>query len=90
MFHTTTTPAKTAAATPLGIKAGTMVLTLKGACAVDMLAIGDRVITRSGACVLRDILTASDGGFILCFDTPQVILLDDGQLHSDTGLPFAA
>ncbi|NGM46851.1 hypothetical protein G5B31_15040 [Rhodobacter sp. SGA-6-6] len=43
-------------AVPLqGITAGTMVLTLEGELPVQFLAPGDRVITRSGARVLKDI-----------------------------------
>lgn len=37
------------------VSAGTMVLTLDGALPVQFLAIGDRVITRAGARVLRDV-----------------------------------
>lgn len=36
-----------------GIVEGTMIMTLKGAIAVEFLRDGDRVITRSGACTLR-------------------------------------
>ncbi|SPH17605.1 hypothetical protein DEA8626_01128 [Defluviimonas aquaemixtae] len=38
-----------------GIAAGTIVLTLEGAFPVEFLVPGDRVITRTGLCILRDI-----------------------------------
>lgn len=41
--------------TPTGIAMGTRVMTLQGALPVEFLSPGDRVITRSGARVLRDI-----------------------------------
>ncbi len=40
---------------PTGIAAGTVVLTADGALPVDFLEPGDRVVTRSGLRVLRDI-----------------------------------
>lgn len=40
---------------PTGIAMGTRVMTLQGSLPVEFLAPGDRVITRSGARVLRDV-----------------------------------
>ena len=90
MIHTASHTASSAVAQPMGLQAGTQVLTLKGARAVEDLKAGDRIITRTGACPLRDLMMAPSGGFMLAFDTPQVILLADGHIHSETGLPFAA
>lgn len=52
-FETAAAPQDSALAQ--GITAGTMVLTLDGELPVQFLAPGDRVITRSGARVLKDI-----------------------------------
>lgn len=90
MIHSAKHTARTAVAAPMGLEAGTMVLTLTGARAVETLRAGDRIITRAGACVLRDLMDAPAGGHMLTFDAPQVVLLADGHVHSDTGLPYAA
>lgn len=90
MFAYTDISAEYTAAQPIGLEPGTQVLTLKGARAVETLCVGDRVITRKGAASLRALMDAPTGGYALCFDAPQVVLLAEGQIHSDTGLPFAA
>ncbi len=55
--------------------AGTIVFSLDGALPVEFLTPGDRIITRSGARVLRRI-SRDDGGFLLHFDRPEVIYAD--------------
>lgn len=69
---------------------GTIVLTQDGALPVEYLSPGDRVVTRSGLCVLRQIDTPAPKCFTLEFDKPQVIYADGQQVHSDTGAPFMA
>ena len=81
--------ATTVCPAPAGLASGTEVLTLKGARPVETLRGGDRIITRSGACTLRD-MAHEDGIYRLDFDRPQVVLLTEGQIYSDTGLPYAA
>jgi len=53
-----TSEAANAAVLATGITAGTRVLTLDGELPVQYLAVGDRVITRSGSKVLKDIQVA--------------------------------
>jgi predicted enzyme related to lactoylglutathione lyase len=72
-----------------GLPRATEVLTLAGVRHVEALRPGDRVITRGGAQILRG-LTHLPGGYRLHFETPQVVLLSDGQVHSDSGEGFAA
>ncbi|MEM7440813.1 MAG: hypothetical protein AAF393_14525 [Pseudomonadota bacterium] len=79
----------TASTIQSGIHAGTQILTLMGARAIETLVPGDRIITRKGAAPLRG-LEKARGGFALRFDVPQVVLMESGQVHSETGLPFAA
>jgi hypothetical protein len=54
------------------------------------LRAGDRIITRAGACSLRSLRRTAGDGYALQFDTPQVVLLGEGQVHSDTCEPFRA
>lgn len=72
------------AALPLG----TIVLTLDGALPVEYLSVGDRIITRAGMRVLRDIDTPAPQAFALTFDEPQVIYADGRQIHSDSGKEY--
>ncbi|WP_132601814.1 hypothetical protein [Rhodovulum adriaticum] len=63
--------------------AGTIVLTLDGALPVEYLAAGDRIVTRAGARVLRDIRSdeAPDlPAFTLGFDAPEVIYADGQEI----------
>ena len=79
-------------ATPLpvcGLERGTEVLTLRGVQPVEALKRGDRIVTRSGARRLARFATERDA-FRLEFEKPQVVLLSQGQIHSDTCLPYAA
>lgn len=55
MTAQTQTAATLDAATVTGLAMGTSVLTLQGALPVEYLSVGDRVITRSGARVLRSV-----------------------------------
>ena len=80
------TPAAIAA---MGFERGTEVMTLAGVRPIEALHEGDRVITRAGATPLRGVMRTANG-YSLEFDTPQVVFLSEGQVHSDTGLPFAA
>ena len=73
-----------------GLECGTEVMTLKGIRRVENLKSGDRIVTRSGACSLRAVRRTASNGYALRFDTPQVVLLSEGQVHSETGQPFAA
>ncbi|MGV6812438.1 MAG: hypothetical protein ACWA47_09340 [Brevirhabdus sp.] len=59
---------------------GTIVYTLDGALPVEYLTAGDRIVTRAGARVLRDLSGSADQGFSLRFDTPQVIYTEDAQV----------
>lgn len=67
---------------------GTIVLTMEGALPVEYLNAGDRIITRAGMRVLRDIDTPAPHSFALSFDEPQVIYADGRQIHSDTGAEY--
>jgi len=73
-----------------GLEPGTEVMTLNGCGPVENLVEGDRIVTRTGACPLRGLIRTAAQGFILVFDTPQVVYLADGQVDSETGLPFSA
>ncbi|MDJ0826920.1 MAG: Hint domain-containing protein [Rhodobacter sp.] len=73
-----------------GLDRGTQVYTLRGAVPVERLRTGDHVITRSGAAILRNLIRKAGDAFALDFDRPQIVLLDRGQIHSDTCLPYAA
>lgn len=70
------------AATAAGLTAGTRLLTLDGELPVQFLAPGDRVITRSGAKVLRDIAVS-----VLC-DAPMIRIIASalGHNHPETDL----
>ena len=72
------------------LASGTIVMTMDGALPVEYLAPGDRIVTRNGARVLRDIDTPAPHRFALKFDAPQVIYADGQQLRSDTCTPFPA
>ncbi len=78
-----------AQAIPAGIAEGTEVLTLTGSRPIENLRAGDRIITRSGACTLKG-LHRMPQGFSMDFDRQEVVLLADGQVFSDTGIPYAA
>ena len=82
------TPAAAIAAT--GLKRGTEVMTLTGIRPVESLHEGDRIVTRTGACPLRGVIRTANRGFKLMFDRPQVVYLENGQIHSDTCQPVAA
>ena len=73
-----------------GLDSGTEVMTLKGIRPIESLVAGDRVITRSGACALRSVQRTAANGYALRFDSTQVVLLSEGQVHSETGMPYAA
>ncbi len=62
-----------------GLPLGTIIHTLDGALPIEFLSPGDRVITRAGARVLRSVETGTDG-FLLGFDTPQVIYADGREM----------
>ncbi|MDJ0629152.1 MAG: Hint domain-containing protein [Rhodobacter sp.] len=90
-----TQTALTAATAPMpqmasGLDRGTQVYTLRGTVPVERLRRGDHVVTRSGAAILRGLTELAGGAFMLDFDRPQIVLHDEGQVHSDTCLPFAA
>lgn len=72
-----------------GLYKGAQVITLDGIRPVESLRAGDRIVTRSGARVLRD-LVKDRAHYRLSFDRPQIVLLSEGQVHSETGVPFAA
>ena len=90
MITTTTARATAPSMAAIGLVRGTEVMTLKGMRPVEGLAVGDRIITRSGACPLRSVQRTAANGYALRFDAPQVVLLSEGQVHSETGLPYAA
>lgn len=73
-----------------GLPEGTIVLTLDGALPVEFLCPGDRIVTRAGMRVLRDIDTPAPHLFSLAFDRPEVIYADGCQIRSDTCAPVAA
>jgi len=73
-----------------GLERGTEVMTLTGIRPVESLHEGDRIITRTGASQLRGVIRTAAEGFKLMFDSPQIVFLGKGQVHSDTGLAFAA
>jgi len=58
-----------------GLAPGTIIYTAEGTLPVEFLTPGDRVITRAGMRVLQAI-EADAGGFILSFDSPEVIYAD--------------
>jgi hypothetical protein len=74
----------------MGLECGTEVMTLNGIRPIEALRAGDRIITRAGACSLRSLRRTAGDGYALQFDTPQVVLLGEGQVHSDTCEPFRA
>ena len=87
------TSAESAAKIPApvqGLERGTKVYTLKGAVPVERLRAGDRIVTRSGAAVLRGLVRSAGDAFALDFDRPQIVLLADRQVHSDTCATYAA
>ncbi|HHB80814.1 MAG TPA: hypothetical protein ENK83_03575 [Aliiroseovarius sp.] len=59
---------------------GTVVYTLDGALPVEYLNDGDRVITRSGARVVRAIEGDAALGFALRFDRPQIVYTENAQV----------
>lgn len=59
---------------------GTIVLTMDGALPVEFLSPGDRIVTRAGARVLRDIRHDATTGFALRFDRPEVIYADGAEV----------
>ncbi|TCP61904.1 hypothetical protein EV663_10389 [Rhodovulum bhavnagarense] len=62
---------------------GTIVLTLDGALPVEFLSVGDRIITRAGARILRDIRrddAQGTAGYHLGFDRSEVIYADGKQI----------
>jgi len=59
---------------------GTIVYTLDGALPVEYLNAGDRIVTRAGARVLRDLTGNADCGFSLRFDTPQIVYTEGEQV----------
>ena len=73
-----------------GLALGTKVMTMTGVRPVEKLVEGDRIVTRTGASVLRRLMRTRGRGFRLIFDAPQVVFLGEGQVHGETGLPFAA
>ncbi|KMW60452.1 hypothetical protein AIOL_000607 [Candidatus Rhodobacter oscarellae] len=74
----------------LGLARGTEVMTLDGIRRVETLHEGDRIVTRTGARTLRGVSRRAADSFCLDFDKPQVVFLAEGQVYSDSGLPFAA
>ena len=58
-----------------GMAPGTIIYTLDGALPVEYLAPGDRIITRAGMRVLRDI-SVRGSSFALHFDKPEMIYAD--------------
>ena len=64
-----------------GLAPGTIIFTLEGALPVEYLSPGDRIITRAGMRVLRD-LRAGSGGFALHFDQPEVVYADGVETHA--------
>ncbi|WP_175474775.1 hypothetical protein [Celeribacter indicus] len=73
-----------------GLPVGTEVMTAEGCLPVEYLEPGDRVVTRGGLRVLRDIDTPAPGRFRLVFDRAEVVYAGGIQVMSDSGLPFAA
>jgi hypothetical protein len=64
-----------------GLAPGTIVFTLDGALPVEVLVPGDRIVTRSGARVLKEVTVLSGArGFLLRFDQPEVIYADGQEL----------
>ena len=72
-----------------GLPKGTTIMTSDGALPVEYLEPGDRIITRSGMKVLRNIDTPAPHLFQLTFDRTEVIYADGIQVQSDTGKVFA-
>jgi len=59
---------------------GTIVYTLDGALPVEYLGEGDRIVTRSGAKVLRELAGNAEDGFTLRFDAPEIVYADGLQV----------
>ncbi len=57
---------------------GTIIYTMDGALPIEYLALGDRIITRSGMQLLTGI-EANASGFTLRFENPQIIYADGMQ-----------
>jgi len=60
---------------------GTIIYTLEGALPVEYLCIGDRILTRAGMRILRDVTTSVDG-FTLTFDTPATFYGDGEHIRA--------
>ncbi|MCP3969310.1 MAG: hypothetical protein GY717_03150 [Rhodobacteraceae bacterium] len=92
MIHSQTTPTydPAPAMAAIGLARGTEVMTLTGIRPVESLSEGDRIITRAGACPLHGVVRLADERFKLMFNKPQVVFLENRQVNSETGLPFAA
>ena len=73
-----------------GLQRGTEVMTLAGIRPVESLHKGDRIVTRTGARQLKSVERASSESFQLVFERPQIVFLAKGQVHGETGEPFAA
>lgn len=70
-----------------GLPTGTVVLTADGALPVEYLSPGDRIVTRAGMRVLRDIDTPAPHLFALTFDRVEMIYADGRQVRSDARAP---
>lgn len=88
-FTPQTMPHTPASLVMAGFEHGSEVMTMDGIRLIETLAEGDRIVTRSGATLLRDVIRTANNGFQLIFDKPEVVFLAHGQFHSDTGLPFS-
>jgi hypothetical protein len=67
---------------PMGLPLGTVVMTLQGAMPVEYLSVGDRIITRSGARVLRAVSVS-------VLDNADVVHVAPGALgHDRPGQPL--
>lgn len=73
-----------------GLPLGTDVMTADGILPVEYLEPGDRVITRAGMRVLREIDTPAPKRFKLRFDREEVVYANGLMVMSESGLPFAA
>lgn len=71
-----------------GLPIGTTILTLEGALPVEYLCAGDRIVTRAGMRILRQLSNPAPQAFALEFDEPQVIYANGRQIHSDTGAEY--
>lgn len=72
-----------------GLPMGTEIMTAEGILPVEYLEPGDRIITRSGMRMLRNIDTIEPKRFTLNFEHQEAVYAGGIVVMSDTGRPFA-